>query len=88
MILKFIFKILLLSFLLRKYWLYLDDIAILKDTKVFRDYGKTDKLVVPEVCFFNKDGFLLENENTELNLALPLKIYQSYLMLNVSKLNY
>ena len=41
----------------------LEDIAILKDIKVFSDYGKTERLVVPEAYFFNKEGFLLKNKN-------------------------
>lgn len=38
-----------------------EDIAILKDITVLSYYGQTDKLSVPEAYFFNKDGFLIKN---------------------------
>ena len=51
----------------------LDDIAILRDIKVFGDYGKTERLVVPEAYFFNKDGFLLKNNNKGVGCGASIK---------------
>lgn len=51
----------------------LDDIAILKDIKVFGDYGKTERLVVPEAYFFNRDGFLLKNNNKGISCGASIK---------------
>ena len=41
----------------------LDDLAILKNIKVFSNYSVTERLAVPEAYFFNTDGFLLKNKN-------------------------
>ena len=51
----------------------LDDIAILKDIKVFSDYSKTERLVVPEAYFFNKEGFLLKNKNRGVGCGANIK---------------
>ena len=51
----------------------LDDIAILRDIKVFGDYEKTERLVVPEAYFFNKDGFLLKNNNKGVGCGASIK---------------
>lgn len=51
----------------------LEDIAILKDIKVFSDYGNTERLVVPEAYFFNKEGFLLKNKNKGVGCGASIK---------------
>ncbi|WP_291113737.1 hypothetical protein [Flavobacterium sp. UBA6135] len=51
----------------------LDDVAILKDIKVFGDYGKTERLVVPEAYFFNKEGFLIKNKKKGISCGATIK---------------
>ncbi len=51
----------------------LDDLAILKDIKVFSNYSATERLAVPEAYFFNKDGFLLKNKNKGISCGATIK---------------
>lgn len=51
----------------------LDNLAILKDIKVFSNYSATERLAVPEAYFFNKDGFLLKNKNKGISCGATIK---------------
>ena len=51
----------------------LDDLAILKDIKVFSNYSATERLAVPGAYFFNKDGFLLKNKNKGISCGATIK---------------
>lgn len=51
----------------------LDDLAILKDIKVFGNYSATQRLAVPDAYFFNTDGFLLKNKNKGISCGANIK---------------
>jgi hypothetical protein len=51
----------------------LDDLAILKNIKVFSNYSVTERLAVPEAYFFNTDGFLLKNKNKGVSCGATVK---------------
>lgn len=51
----------------------LNDLAILKDIKVFSNYSKTERLVVPEAYFFRSDGYLLKNKNRGVSCGATVK---------------
>ena len=51
----------------------LDDLAILKNIKVLSNYSESERLVVPEAYFFNKDGFLIKNKNKGVSCGATIK---------------
>ena len=50
-----------------------EEIATLKDIRIFSEYSKTKKLAVPEAFFFNKDGFLIENNSKAISCGSSVK---------------
>lgn len=64
----------ILTYLAKHQVLYeMDDLAILKNIKVFANYSETERLAVPEAYFFNTDGFLLKNKNEGVRCGATIK---------------